>query len=326
MATTITELMSVKMLSPTHFESTHLPGKMGNMANQAYGGNTLAVAVNAALQTVPPGYFLYSALGNYLSPALIDLILHCTVRSLRTSPTFATRHVEIHQSRPKEQQPRLILFLSADFQTAEPVSLLTYSRSPKMMTNYSDVEDSPTTDEHGQRMLVRGLASPEVVGMQKVLFGLSERFFDRRPCPEGVMAQNLMGMAKKGTPTTQDHLPLPAKTSADYIRCKHALTTPGEHVSALAFIMDMGTSFLPLVHNGQSLAEVGAQSSLEFALRVFVNKLNLNTWLLRELSTVAGGEGRTYTEAQLWDRGGKMVCNMTQQCILRPKVEKTARI
>lgn len=323
MASTITNLVSVRRTAPSLFESVHNPGKMGNMADVAYGGNTLAVAVNAAFQTTPSGFFLYSAVGNYLGPAFTDRQLQCAVREVRTTKTFATRHVEMSQVQ-KDGKRRLCLFLSADFQTAEPATLLTYSRPPRMV--YSAVEDCPSVDENRQSILEHGLASQQVVQMHKVLFGLSERFFDRRPCPEGIITQTLTGMAKKGIPTTQDHLPLTSKTSSDYFRSKHPLGTPAQHATALAFVMDMGTSFLPLVHNGQSLDEAAAQSSLDFALRIFTNDVDLNAWSLREMSTVTGGDGRTYTEMQVWNSDGKMLCNMTQQSILRPKVRKAAKI
>lgn len=111
MASTIPELVSVRRIesrdfdstndplkrhpNPILFESINKPEKMGNLADVAYGGNTLAVAVNAALQTIPSAFFLYSALGNYLGPAFTDRTLHCKVRDVRTSKTFATRHVEV---------------------------------------------------------------------------------------------------------------------------------------------------------------------------------------------------------------------------------------
>ena len=319
MANTIADLVSVRQIAPNLFESVYNPEKMGNMADLAYGGNTLAVAVNAALQTVPSGFFLYSALGNYLGPAFTDRTLQCAVREIRTTKTFATRHVELGQVQ-KDGKTRLCLFLSADFQTAEPATLLTYSRPPRMA--YSAVEDCQSVDENRQTFLKRDLAGEEAVQLHKTIFGLSERYYDRCPCPEGIISQNLTGMAKKGIATTQDHLPLSSRTSSDYLRSKQLLKTPAQHVSALAFVMDMGTSFLALTHTGRSLDEVTAQSSLDFALRIFANDLDLNAWSLREISTITGGDGRTYTEAQLWDSCGKMLCSMTQQCILRPKLAK----
>ena len=316
MASTITDLLSVRQTGPKQFESVNNPEKMGNMADVAYGGNTLGVAVNAAFQTIPSGFFLYSALGNYLGPAATDRTLQCAVREIRTTKTFATRHVEMSQKQ-KGGKSRLCLFLSADFQIAEPATLLRYSRPPRMA--YSAVGDCQTLDENRQDFLKSGFVTEEVVRLHKKVFGLGERLFDRRPCPEGIMAQNLTGMANKGVPTTQDHLPLHSKTTGDYFRSKHHLETPAQHVSALAFVMDMGTSFIALTHSGKSLDQVSAQSSLDFALRIYTNDVDLNAWSFREITTITGGDGRTYAEVQVWDSRGKMLCNMTQQCILRPK-------
>ena len=155
-------------------------------------------------------------------------------------------------------------------------------------------------------LLERGVIAMRDVEVNRRLFGLGERLFERRLCPQGVMTQTFAGAARKGTGTTQDHLPIYEKTSSDYFRARHRLETPAEHVSALAFVMDMGTSFIPLVHSGSSLMEAGVQSSLDFALRIVVNGgeggVDLNEWNLRELSTVSGGEGRTYTEARVWVR------------------------
>ena len=318
MAAAITELLAVRKISPSDFESVHPPGHMGNTANIAYGGNTLAVAINAALQTIlPEKYFLYSALGNYLGPASTDQTLLCSVRSIRTTKTFATRHVEMSQLQ-KDGRKRLCLFLTADFHIQEPDSLLIYSRPPKGV--YSSAQNSPTSHENRQNLSSRGLVDSAALKRNDELFGLSERFFDFLPCPESVMAQTMTGLAKWGTTTTQDHLPIYAKTSADYFRSKHPLQTTAEQITTLAFVMDMATSFLPLIHNGQSLAAAGTQSSLDFAFRIFTNEIDLcNGWCFRELSTITGAEGRTFGEARVWDEQGKrMLCSMTQQSILRP--------
>ena len=320
MAATITDLLAVRETSPMHFESINFPEKMGNTANQAYGGNTLAVAVNAALQTVPSGLFLYSAMGNFLGPALVDRTLRCSVRSLRTTKSFATRLVEVAQIRD-DNQTRLCLFLTADFHVQEPKSVLNYSQPPK--TAVPAPADCPSLLEQRETLLEKGILSPSIIEVSNIIFGLEHRLLDRRPCPDGVMSQTFLGLAK--TPTTQDHLPIYEKTSSDYFRSKHRLESSAEHVAALAFVMDMGTSFLPLVHNGQSLTEAGVQSSLDFAFRVFVNDVDLNEWNLRELQTTTGGEGRTYTEGRVWDGSGRMVCSGTQQCILRPKANATGR-
>ena len=326
MAATITDLLSLRQHSPTDFESINLPEKMGNTANWAFGGNTLGIAIAAALQTVPPTFYLYTAMGNYLGPASIDCILHCSVRSLRSTKTFCTRLVEVSQMRD-DGQKRLCMFMTADFHAPEPDTVLTYSCPPRRPV--SAVQDCLSEDEHEKVLLERGVITAQDVKIQRQLFGLAQRFFDRRPCPEGIMAQTYAGAAPKGMPTTQDQFPIYEKTSSDYFRAKHRLETPAQHVAALAFVMDMATSFVPLVHSGSTLMEAGVQSSLDFAMRVFVNGgeggLDLNEWNLREWATVTGGEGRTYTELRVWDLKGRMLGNMTQQCILRPKKEVIGR-
>ena len=83
--------------------------------------------------------------------------------------------------------------------------------------------------------------------------------------------------------------------------------------------MDAAISSVPLIHSHKFLDDAAACSSLDFALRIFSNDINLNDWHLREEATVTGAEGRTYTEARLWDRDGNMIASMTQQCIMRPK-------
>lgn len=262
-------------------------------------------------------FHLYSALGNYLGPASTDRTYQCLVREIRNTKTFSTRHVEVVQTKD-DGTKRLCLFLTADFQIAESATLMTYSRSPKT-DSYWNFEDSITTDQNRQNMLEQGLADPRSVQMHKVIFGLADRLLDRRHCPEGVITQTMTGFTAPGTPTTQDHLPLTSRTSGDWFKTKHAVKTEAEHVSALAFTMDAALSFVPLNHSGRSLAEAGAQSSLDFALRVFGNAVDVNEWCMREMTTVAGGDGRTYSEAKVWERGGRMVAEMSQQCILRPK-------
>jgi hypothetical protein len=38
---------------------------------------------------------------------------------------------------------------------------------------------------------------------------------------------------------------------------------------------------------------------LDFALRNLVNDVDLNEWHLREIKTIAGGDGRAYSKARL---------------------------
>ncbi|KAK4086698.1 hypothetical protein ACCO45_010073 [Purpureocillium lilacinum] len=314
MASTLQQQISVEKLSSDLFTSCFNPGRMGNTKNIAYGGCAVGVGIEAASQTVSPNYVLYSAMGNYLGPAITERKLMCSIRRVRDTRTFATRVVEIGQEQ-HDGVTRLCMIMVVDFQVKEKDSLLVYSATPQ--TRYSPVEKCLDTSETIRGMVSKGEVTEELAEVFRVQFDLLGRFFECRGTPEGVISNNLNGLAK-GTKTPQDGMDLTSKTSADWFRCSHPLEMRCSHYAGLGFIMDGALSFLPLAHNAMFLDDAGACSSLEFAFRLFDTDLDLTRWHLREMKTVTGGNGRTYSESRLWDSEGNMVANMTQQSILRP--------
>lgn len=292
---------------------------MGNANNIAYGGCALGNLIHAAYSSLPdPKYHLYSVLGNYLGPAQTDRKIFCYVHPFRTTRTFYTARVEARQVLDDGTERNCMMAL-VDFQAAER-PLMVYSAPP--VTKYSHYELVLDASELRARKIEEGALPASAQKWFEKTFGLMSRFFDHRPCPEGLWSQNLCGMVKSAV-TTQDHLPLTSKTSGDWYRLKETQSadTPAVHFAAMGWIMDAALSFIPLTHNHQFLDDAGACSSLDFALRFFVNgdQLDLGRWHLREMKTINGAGGRTYSEAQLWDENGDMVCSMTQQSILRPK-------
>jgi len=194
--------------------------------------------------------------------------------------------------------------------------MLSYSAPPSV--NYSSIEASPTREEMRENLVKEGKITPKIAEIHKKTFGLMQRYFDAYGVPEAIFTQNLYGMAKE-VQTTQDHWPLTSKTSAEWTRASHPLKTEAAHIAGLSFYMDGALSFIPLSHSHLFLQDAGACSSLDFSLRILSNKINLNEWHLKEMKTIHGGEGRTYSEARIWDLQGNMVASMTQQNILRPK-------
>jgi acyl-CoA thioesterase II len=321
LATTLPEQVSLKKLSDNYYVTLFKPDRMGNTANIAYGGCTLGAGVNAAYETVSPEYHAFSIMGNYLGPALTDRNLYCKVRRIRDTRTFASRQVEISQEQD-DGTHRTCIILFAEFQKQEPAVLMSYSAPPSRQ--YSLVEGSAPRDENLGALVKAEKVPQKMVNVFKQVFGLMERFWEGRPVPEAIMSQNLYGMAKH-LPTTQDHLPLTSKTSAEWVRSKSKLVTEADQISALSFYMDGALSFIPLSHSHMFLQDAGACSSLDFALRIFTNKVDMNEWNLKEMKTINGAEGRTYSEAQLWNEKGNMVASMTQQSVMRPPVKKPVK-
>jgi acyl-CoA thioesterase len=87
----------------------------------------------------------------------------------------------------------------------------------------------------------------------------------------------------------------------------------------MVWMLDAYLAFTPLGHSGMFLDDAAACATLDFAIRFFCDEFDLCDWLLREIKTIAGGEGRTYTEGRVWNERGRLVASMSQQSILRPK-------
>lgn len=309
--------IALRKVSPDVYETTHSPQAMGNAAVRAFGGNTMAAAISAAYEDVPSRYHLYSLLGNFLGPAQIGRKYVCKVRVIRSTKTFITREVEVSQTLG-DGKSRSCMIALADFQAAEPASMLVYSKSPSMM--YKSPEETPAQDELLQDMVKRKILSQDAVVAHERFFELFRHVIDRRWCPEGFASQVLNGIAKN-VPTTQDQLPITSRVSAEWIRMRETLSTPAQHLAALGFVQDGSLAFTPLMHDHKFIPDAGSSGTLEFALRVFTNDFDFNKWYLRELKTITGGVGRTYSESFMWDEQGKMVSSMTQQCILRPHAD-----
>ncbi|RDW64382.1 acyl-CoA thioesterase [Aspergillus mulundensis] len=323
-ARTLAEHISVQPIAPDAFQTRFNPERQGNTASYAYGGCSLGAGVQAACQTVPEGYILYTVTGSFLAPVLTTSKPTCSVRRLRDTRTFATRQVEISQV--QNGTSRLCVIMLADFHKKETGSVLEYSAPPDHVYAPPESGKCLTPQEIGAKMVQDGIISNMDLKLYNTLFGLMARFFETRQAPEGVSAHNLHGMAKEQSqPPHQSTLPLTQKTSADWFRSRTPLSTRSDHYAGLAWILDAYLTFMPLTHSGMFLDDVAACATLDFAIRIFSDEFDLTEWMLRELKTVAGGCGRTYTESRVWNREGRLVANMSQQSILRPKTRKTGK-
>lgn len=311
-----TSQLAFTQLNSNTWETLHPPQRMGNLLPIAYGGYALAAACKAACLSVPEGYHLYSLLGNYLGPAATDRPLRATTRTVRQTRTFATRHVEISQTQDDGKE-RMCLFATADFMVKEG-SMFEYSRPPsKSYTHYAAL---PSTADVAADLLAAGKVDKPMFDTFSRSFAVNAALFNVRPCPEGVFAQNMSGLAT-GLPHSQDALPLTARTTADWFCSAAPLGGATEQVAALAFYSDGALSFCPLSFSHKYLQDSAACSSLDFALRLF-GDVDVEKWCLREISTRAGSGGRTFSECWIWDEGGRAVACMSQQSIMRVLPEK----
>jgi acyl-CoA thioesterase II len=312
MANTLAEAISLERIGDLYV-SLQAPQQMGNSAAIAYGGYALAFGIHAAYQAAPDGFHLYSALGHYLHAANTEERLVCTPVQIRRTRSFVTFRINVQQKVPSTGVLRSCVELQVDFHKVEP-SVLSHSAYPTR--KYTHWKHCLPTDELCKEWVESATISIEELNRFDKIFGLSKNFCEGRLCPEGVTTQNAMGISKNAL-VDQDHLHPTQKSSADWVRVKHPLKTEGEHMSSLAFIMDGILSFLPLCHNHLFFDDVGACSSLDFALRIFTHMPQVNKWHLREAINHHAGSGRSFSESKLWDEEGNLAACMTQQSILR---------
>lgn len=318
MITSLTEQIAIEPLGPGQYQSKHFPPRGGNSAPIGYGGFTIAVAVRAAIATVPPAFHLYSVMGSYLGPTSTTRRVTCTVQEVRSTRTFMTRRVQVSQEQNDGKPTYICLDLLADFHVKE-LALITYSAPPRI--KHTHWKNCLSTDTHRQQMIAAGQITPAQDKVYEVIFGgLRKLNYESRMCPEGMASQTLLGVNKHKS-TTQDDLPIVERSSADWFRAIGDFENMEDHIPVLCFIMDGMLSFLPLIHTHRFFDEVDACSSLDFAFRIFTPVVNVNNWHLRECITHAGGLGRTFSEGRVWDETGTLIGSMTQQCILRPKKE-----
>lgn len=321
MALSLADQLAIEQVGPSEFVSRIPPGDYGNARGIAFGGCTSAIAARAAFATVRDGYFLYSLVGNFLGPATTTTKLHCSVFTVRDTKTFATRRVVVKQQQP-DGTMRSCLEVLADFHVKEP-ALLTYSAPTTL--KYRGPDEQPTLKELVDKAVADGVVKEDPIAKFAPMFYATERHWIMKTCVEGMSGQNLVGMLAKQVPTDQDDLPLTDRVSADWIKLKTPLTSPGELTAALAFLMDGGVPFSALAHNHMWYNDCGPCNTLEFALRLFEPVVDLKDWHLRERKTIVAAHGRSYNEARLFDERGNLVVSMTQQCILRPKPEPKAK-
>jgi acyl-CoA thioesterase len=286
MPLTLSQQIGVTQTGPDEYRSNTKPMRMGNHRPISYGGFTAAIAVHSAGKSVPSSHKLYSVVGHFLGPTQLEEPVRCKVTHTRDTRSFATRRVEVYQAQ-KDGQTRKCLELIADFHIEEP-DMLAYSAPPTR--SYSSPQASTSRAELQEQLQKKGKISLEDFEVFGRMFTTQEQHFDIRFCPEGLSADD------------------------------------GEQWAALAFLMDGGLAFLPLVHEKITMSDTHAWSSLDFALRLFRPKIHMNDWHIRERVSHAAGVGRTFSESRIWDEQGTLVASMTQQSILRLKPEAKASL
>ncbi|OQE23175.1 hypothetical protein PENSTE_c009G01155 [Penicillium steckii] len=278
------EQIAVQQISKDCYESVVPPIRMGDLADWAYGGNILAIAVSAAYATVTKGHHLYSINGYFVRPASRFEKLICRVERIRDTRTFITRHLRVYQGQGDAEQ--LCLIATADFHVDEPVDMVKYSAHPQVHIPIFSAEESPKerTQEQG-------------------LYRILDKFLEVYPHSPA-----------------RDEKDVSAIVSADRFRVNEPPYTEADRIAALAFYMDRGLAYIPANHSGYTLDMASACATLDFSLRFLTHEINLRDWNVSERQTCGARNARAFSEGRVFNAEGELLASMTQKTILRPKI------
>ncbi|KAK1148905.1 hypothetical protein N8T08_007577 [Aspergillus melleus] len=282
--TTLKDQIAVEPIDDDCYRSVVTPMRMGDLTDWAYGGNTLAIAVNAAYATVTAGQHLYSISGHFLRPASTSQKLICRVERIRDTPVFQTRHLRVVQHTGESEH--LCLTATADFHSDEPVDMVNYSARPQL-----PVPSSPATETATEKT--------QEPGLYRILDTMMELH------PHSTKQHEIRDVADI--------------VSAERFRIHEALHTEADRIAALAFCMDRGLAYIPANHSGYSLLQASVCATLDFALRMLTHDVDLRDWHVSERQTCGAGNARALNEGRVFNEDGRLLASMTQKTILRPK-------
>ncbi|GAB7355722.1 hypothetical protein MBLNU459_g6420t1 [Dothideomycetes sp. NU459] len=294
--------------------------RAGNSLPVAFGGCVQGIVINAAASTVDPSFNLFGFHGIFLGPTLTTLLVTLVVTPIRSTRTFQTRQITARQTHP-DGTIKDVYHAIADFMILEPTAApMLYSPKPRL--DYSKPDQCPDYKEHLLTRVQNGTLDAKLVKAFDSMFGSFTGLQERRVCPESVAFGNLWGVDRHAI-TAQEGLPISDKTSAWWVRTTHPLRehSPGSamHRAILAFAMDAGTSFIPLTHSHRFFEVVSAASSLDVSLKITCGEFRIDQWVLFEISSEAGGDGRTIAVVRAFREDGRLIAIATQNCIMRWK-------
>ncbi|KAK0526137.1 hypothetical protein OC834_003841 [Tilletia horrida] len=332
-----------------YFSTVYPPRPFGSAI--AFGGSVLVAAVQAgfcALQQTAgsveaaEAYQAYSLQGSFTGPSSVDRSLDLHVQTLRFTRSFATFLVTVSQP---DRKGRVRKNMVATFDFVRPVdSLLRFGPAPKdpvsgqpwatpdkLISYYDEIE----------KRAEEGIRKPQAIAIERLaVYGWQDILEIRLP-PESYLAQTL-GSLVPTLPTTQDHLAPTDKRSSDWSRYTTPLTREGitadkyaargmgitptsANIAALTHLADTRLAWIPSGTAKVPLKHLEFTATLDFSLRYHQRDIRADEWMLREMRSITAGEGRSFGESRFWDRQGRLLATMSQQCLLRPHRENDAK-
>ncbi|KAK0526535.1 hypothetical protein OC835_005255 [Tilletia horrida] len=336
------------------YATVGLPWSFG-YGTRAFGGTILAVGVQAAYSSLAhrmgaaeaEQFTLFSFQGSFISPTKLTQPLRVRVTAVRDTRTFITRIVQGFQFDDNGDE-RNTFIATADFvrrgqptvaggtfsiQPKDPITKTAW-QPPESLQHVLDINAGRRKEyDDGVRAgtLQPNPTTERAIYLESLLWTPISSLQEYRPLPTSPIHETTTAF-DSDRPTAQDGLAVTDKTGADYIRWiespQDLLRANPERTQASGWSLGslhMCSLSLSLDYYLAGLAIFFAKVprsaalfvSLDFSLRFHVADIDATRWHLREVKTVAGGEGRTFSEAAVW-QDGRLVATISQQCYCKP--------
>lgn len=249
---------------------------------KAYGGDTVAQSVAAAIRTVDDDRVLHSVHSTFLRGVDVSEPVRYEVEAIRDGRGFSTRHVRGHQ------HGKLAFMATASFHVPED-----FPEHGPAMPDVPAPETLPSTAEY--------LAGEEGADIE---YWSHDRSFDMRHVPGPVYVR----VEGERTPH-----------QAVWVRAFEALDDdPITHQLAIAYVCDytilepvLRVLDLPWRDDGLVTA------SLDHAMW-FHAPARADDWLLYAQESAGISDGRGLGLGRFYDRGGRLVATVAQEGMIRP--------
>lgn len=281
----------IKLLKLEQLEVNLFRGESHSVGSaRVFGGQVMAQALSAAMQTVPDDRFVHSLHSYFLLPGDLDIPIVFEVERIRDGGSFTTRRVKAIQ------HGQAIYHLSASFQLVQDG----YEHQMDM-PRVSKAEDLPSWE---------GLAKQ----FADILPPNLKRWLDVKRPIEFRPVEFINPIAKEKYDPVR-HVWMRARGEMPEDRRWHDLV--------LAYATDFNlltTALLPhgLAADFSSLTLASLDHSMWFH-----RPFRIDDWLLYALDSPSASGARGFTRGKIFTTDGQLVASVTQEGLMRPRAPKS---
>ncbi|MEL7162851.1 MAG: acyl-CoA thioesterase II [Bacteroidota bacterium] len=251
---------------------------------RVFGGQVMAQALSAAMQTVPEDRFVHSLHGYFVLPGDLDIPIIFEVDRIRDGGSFTTRAVKAVQN------GAAIFHLTASFQLDQPG----YDHQAEMPRVLPHTE-VPSYDDMAKQF---GDQLPE--NIRRILS--IERPIEFRP------VEFLNPFAQEKYEPVRNV----------WLRARGEMTEKRrDHELVLAYASDYNLLTTAIFTHGRAIDHRNLQiASLDHAMW-FHRRFRADEWLLYSIDSPSASGARGFTRGHIWDTEGKLVASVVQEGLMR---------